>query len=52
VTQRSGVMTSATGEVAPRRGKGGDNASWANANLSRPKMRKIHAVDSVATIGR
>jgi hypothetical protein len=30
-------MTSAGGEAAPRRGNGGDDASWADANLTGPK---------------
>jgi hypothetical protein len=42
----------ARGEVALGREKGGDKANWANANLSELKMRKNHAVDSFATIGR
>jgi hypothetical protein len=33
--------------VEPGRGKGGDNVSWAEANLTRPK-KKIHTVDSAA----
>jgi hypothetical protein len=37
VTQRSGVMMMAGGEVTPRRRKGEDNASWAVANLTGPK---------------
>jgi hypothetical protein len=45
------------GDVGRRRGstgegKGGDHASWANATLTRPNMKKIHAVDSTATNGR
>jgi hypothetical protein len=35
--------------VAPGRGKGGDDASWADVNLTEPKIKKIHAVDSTAT---
>jgi hypothetical protein len=34
VTRRSGVTASARGEVAPRRGNGEDDVSWANANLT------------------
>jgi hypothetical protein len=34
MTHRSGVMTSAGGEVTSGRGKGGDNTSWADANLT------------------
>jgi hypothetical protein len=37
VTQCGGVATSARGEVAPQRGKGGDNTCWADANLTGPK---------------
>jgi hypothetical protein len=37
VTWYNGVMTSAGGEAAPRRGKGGNNASWADVNLTGPK---------------
>jgi hypothetical protein len=48
VTRHGGVATSAGGEVAPERGKGGDNASWADANLIGPKNEKIHVVDSTA----
>jgi hypothetical protein len=36
----------------PGRGKGGDDASWPDANLTEPKIKKIHAVDSAATNGR
>jgi hypothetical protein len=28
------------GEVTPRRGKGGDDTSWADMNLTRPKNEK------------
>jgi hypothetical protein len=45
-------MTLLVGEAPPGRGKGGDDASWADANLTRPKMKKIYAVDSAATNGR
>jgi hypothetical protein len=34
--------------VEPGRGKRGDNVSWAEANLTRPKNKKIHTVDSAA----
>jgi hypothetical protein len=37
MTWCSGVMMSAGGEVAPGRGKGGDNTCWADANLSGTK---------------
>jgi hypothetical protein len=40
VTRCGGVMTSARGEVAPRRGKGEDDASWADANLTGPKNKE------------
>jgi hypothetical protein len=40
VTWCDDVTTSAVGEVAPRRGKGGDDASWADANLTRPKNKE------------
>jgi hypothetical protein len=46
------MVMSARGKTAPRRGKGGDAISWANTNLTSPKMKKIHATDSVATNGR
>jgi hypothetical protein len=36
VTRRGGVATSAGGEAAPGRGKVGDDASWADTNLTRP----------------
>jgi hypothetical protein len=46
-------MTSARGEAAPRRGKGGDNISWVDANLTGSKNeKKIHTVDSTGTNGR
>jgi hypothetical protein len=37
VTQHGSVKTSARGEVAPGRGKEGDDASWADVNLTGPK---------------
>jgi hypothetical protein len=52
VTRRGSVMTSVGGEVTPGRGKGGDGANWANANLTRMKIKKIHADDSAGTNGR
>jgi hypothetical protein len=52
VTRCGGMTTSVGGEVAPGRGKGEDNVSWANANLTGQKMKKIHAVDSAASNGR
>jgi hypothetical protein len=45
------VMTSARGEAAPRRGKVGDDISWADANLTRPKMNKIHMIDPASING-
>jgi hypothetical protein len=30
-------------------GKGGDDVSWADVNLTGPKMKKIHTVDSAGT---
>jgi hypothetical protein len=52
VTWRSGVTTSVGGEVAPGREKGEDDASWADANLTVLKMKKIHEVNSTGTNGR
>jgi hypothetical protein len=52
LTQRGDSMTSVGGEVASGRAKGGDDTSWGDANLLGQKMKKIHAVDSVATNGR
>jgi hypothetical protein len=37
VTQLGGVATSTEGGAAPGRGKEGDDASWTDANLTRPK---------------
>jgi hypothetical protein len=37
VARCGGVMMSARGEATPRRGKGGDNSSGADANLTGPK---------------
>jgi hypothetical protein len=37
VTRHSGVATSIGGEAAPGRGKGGDDVSWIDANLTEPK---------------
>jgi hypothetical protein len=34
VTWRNGVMTSVGGEMAPKRKKGGDDATWPDANLT------------------
>jgi hypothetical protein len=52
VTRHDGIVMSVRGEVALERGKGGDDASWADTNLTRPKIKKIHVVNSVATNGR
>jgi hypothetical protein len=41
-------MMSAGGEVTSGKGKEGDDTSQAQANLTGLKMKKIHAVDSVA----
>jgi hypothetical protein len=51
MTQCDGATMSIRGEVAPRRGKERDDASWADVNLIGPKMKKIHTVDSAATNG-
>jgi hypothetical protein len=51
MTRHDDVMTSTGGEAAPGRGKGGDDVSWADVNLNRPKIKKIHAVDSATTNG-
>jgi hypothetical protein len=40
VTRRSGVTTSVEGEAAPERKKGGDDASWADVNLTEPKNKE------------
>jgi hypothetical protein len=40
VTWRDGMMMSVGGEAAPRRGKGGDDDSWAGANFTRPKNKE------------
>jgi hypothetical protein len=50
MTWYGAVTTSARGEAVPGRGKGGDDASWADVNLTGPK--KIHMVDSVDTNGQ
>jgi hypothetical protein len=51
VTRCDSVTTSAGGEAASGRGKGGDDTSWADVNLSRLKMKKIHIVNSAGTNG-
>jgi hypothetical protein len=40
VTQRGGVMMLVGGEAAPGRGKEGDDANWADTNLTGPKNEK------------
>jgi hypothetical protein len=40
VTQHGGMATSVEGEATPRRGKGGDDANWGDANLTRLKNNK------------
>jgi hypothetical protein len=37
VARSGGVVMSVSGEAAPGRGKGGDNASWTDTHLTRPK---------------
>jgi hypothetical protein len=37
MTRRDSMMTSTDGEAAPGRGKGGDDTSWVDANLTWPK---------------
>jgi hypothetical protein len=40
VIRCNGVATSARGEAAPERGKRGDDASWADMNLTAPKNKE------------
>jgi hypothetical protein len=40
MTQYDSVATSIRGESAPWRGKGGDDASWADVKLTRSKNEK------------
>jgi hypothetical protein len=40
------MATSAGGEAALEREKGGDDASWADVNLIGPKIEKNHTIDS------
>jgi hypothetical protein len=47
-----GVAMLAVGEAAMGRKKGGDDASWVDANLTSQKIKKIHMVDSPVTNGR
>jgi hypothetical protein len=49
VTQYGGMTTSAGGEAALSRGNGGNDASWDDANLVGPKIKKIHAVHLAGT---
>jgi hypothetical protein len=52
MTRCGGVEMSAEGGAAMERGKGGDNASWIDVNLTGPKnKKKIHAIDSAASNG-
>jgi hypothetical protein len=37
VTPHGGVVTSTGGDAAPGRRKGGNDANWADVNLTRPK---------------
>jgi hypothetical protein len=49
VARCGGAMLSTGGEVAPKKGKREDDASWADANFTGPKIKKIHVVNSVVT---
>jgi hypothetical protein len=40
VTQCGGVRMSVGGEATSGRGKGGDNASWTDANFTGPKNKE------------
>jgi hypothetical protein len=40
VTQHDGLAKSTRGEVAPGRGNGGHNISWADANLIEKKNKE------------
>jgi hypothetical protein len=51
VTRCDDVGMSAGGEAALGMGKGGDNTSWANVNLTGQKNKKNNTVDSAATNG-
>jgi hypothetical protein len=51
VTQHGGMTMLDRGEVAPGRGKGEDDASWADVNLTGPKMKKICVIDLAAING-
>jgi hypothetical protein len=52
MTRYKGMTTSSRGEVTTRRENGGDDDSWANADLTGQKMKKIHAVNLAGTDGR
>jgi hypothetical protein len=45
------VTTSGIGEVAPGRRKRINIVSWSDVNFTMPKIKKIHTIDSIATIG-
>jgi hypothetical protein len=51
IVRKRAVLTLTGGEVAPGRENRGDNDSWANMDLTRSKIKKIHTVDSFVTIG-
>jgi hypothetical protein len=40
MTRCNSVATSTRGEVAPRSERGGDDVSWPDANLTRPKNKE------------
>jgi hypothetical protein len=46
------MATSVEGEAAPGRGKRGDDISWVYVNLTEPKIKKMHTVDSTGTNGQ
>jgi hypothetical protein len=52
VTRCGGMVTSTRGEAALGRKNGGDDASWVDVNLTRPKMKKMHMVDLAVLNGR
>jgi hypothetical protein len=52
MTRCDGVVTSTGGEAAPDKKNGGDDVSWADTNLTGPKIKKINAVNSPITNGR
>jgi hypothetical protein len=52
MTQHDGAMTSAEGEATSEREKRGYDASWADANFTGLKIKKIHAIGSASTNGR